>query len=224
MRTLLLADPHRLVLESLQRVLERRFAVVGAIESGPELLAGALALRPEAIVCDLGLPELDTFHLLRRIRHAGVSARFVALCSHAQISVAAEALRAGAAAYVLKQDSLDVLLAALDAVLRGHLFVTPQLPGDILALLLQAPAAPGNGAPRLSPRQRQVLRLVGEGKTMKQAAAAIGISIRTAETYKYDLMRRLGLRSSAEMVQYAIRLGLVALPPLAALGTENGAG
>lgn len=209
--TLLLADPHRLVLDALNRVLQCHYAVVGLAENGAELLARALAARPTAIVSELSLPEMDAFQALRRLRLAGIDSRFLALSAHAQVSVAAEAFRAGACAYVLKQDPLEELLAAIEAVLRGQAFISSRLSADPLALLIQGAAG---GSRRLTPRQRQVLRMVAEGKTMKEAAALMGISIRTAETYKYDLMRRRGLRSNAELVQYAIRLGLLALPPL----------
>jgi DNA-binding NarL/FixJ family response regulator len=165
----------------------------------------ARRLRPDLIVTDLAMPGLNGLDALRQLRADGLAARVVVLTMHADAHVAAEVLRAGASGFVVKHAAGQELIAALHAVLQGRRYVTPDLADDVLATLSEPPA-PGGGA--LTPRQRDVVRLLATGATMKEVASALGLSPRTVETHKYQSMEALGLKTTAELIRYALEHGL----------------
>jgi DNA-binding NarL/FixJ family response regulator len=155
------------------------------------------------------MPGLSGLDALRQLRADGIASRVVVLTMHADTQLAAEALRAGAAGFVVKSAAGKELVAAIHAVLRGKTYVTAQLAPDVLAEL----AEPGTaGGVKLTPRQREVLRLIADGRTMKEVAALLGLSPRTVETHKYQVMEALGVGTTAELVRYALEHGL-ATPP-----------
>ena len=193
----LLADDHAIVAEGLARLLGERYDLVGAARDGLELVELARRLRPDVIVSDIAMPGLSGLEALRRLRKEGVPARFVFLTMHADPQLADEALRAGASGFVLKHCAGEELLGAIDDVVRGAIYATPRVSRE-------DESAP----PRLTPRQRQVLRLVADGKPMKEIAAILGVSLRTVETHKYEMMRVLRVQSNAELVRWAVRHGV----------------
>lgn len=193
----LLADDHAIVAEGLARLLGERYDLVGAARDGLELVELARRLRPDVVVSDIAMPGLSGLEALRRLRKEGVPARFVFLTMHADPQLADEALRAGASGFVLKHCAGEELLGAIDDVVRGAIYATPRVSRE------------DEGAPpRLTPRQRQVLRLVADGKPMKEIAAILGVSLRTVETHKYEMMRVLRVQSNAELVRWAVRHGV----------------
>lgn len=208
--TVLLADDHAIVAEGLASLLHGEFALVGTVADGAQLVETARRLRPDLIVTDLAMPGLNGLDALRQLKADGLAARVVVLTMHADAHVAAEVLRAGASGFVVKHAAGQELIAALHAVLRGRRYVTPDLAEDVLATLSEPPA-PGAGA--LTPRQRDVVRLLAAGATMKEAASALGLSPRTVETHKYQSMEALGLKTTAELIRYALEHGLT--PPSA---------
>ncbi len=192
----LLADDHALVAEGISRLLEEKYELVGAARDGDELVELARKLQPDLVVTDVAMPGLSGLEALRRLRGEGNAARFVFLTMHADPQLADEAFRAGASGFVLKHCAGEELVGAIDEVVRGGTYSTPRLARD------------EDATPRLTPRQRQVLRLVADGKPMKEIAASLGVSLRTVETHKYEMMRVLRVQSNAELVRWAVRHGL----------------
>ena len=210
--SVLLADDHAIVVDGLRSLLEGgAFDVVGTVADGRALLEAARELQPDVIIADISMPVLGGLEATRLLAKDGVKAKVIILTMHAESHLATEALRAGASGYVLKQSAGNELIAAIGDVLRGDVYVTPLLAKDVLTILAQAgkagPARPRG--PRLTPRRREVLRLIAAGRTMKEIAHTLGISQRTVESHKYALMEEIGVGTTAELIQYAIKTGLI---------------
>lgn len=216
----LLADDHTIVAEGLESLLGDEFDLVGSVRDGAALVEAARRLRPEVIVTDVSMPVLNGLDAIRELRRQGIVAKVVVLTMHADAQLASEAFRAGAAAYVLKHSAGDELIAAVREVLRGRTYVTARIAKDVQAALAESDRRPAARSMRLTSRQRQVLQLVAEGRTMKEIAAALNVSARTAESHKYQMMQALGARTTADLVRYAVQIGLVPASP--SLGTAPG--
>ena len=208
--TVLLADDHAMVLEGLASLLRAEFSLVGTVSDGAQLLETARRLRPDIIVTDLTMPGMNGLEVLRRLRADGVSAKVIVLTMHAEAHLAADALRAGASGFVVKQGAGKELIAAIHAVARGARYIAPLIASDVLAALAEG-RSPAGGA--LTIRQREVVSLLAEGRTMKEVAAALGLSPRTVETHKYQVMQTLGLPTTADLDRYAIEHGLTGAKP-----------
>jgi DNA-binding NarL/FixJ family response regulator len=197
--TVLIADDHAIVKEGLVGLLEEHdFDVVGAVGDGQLLLDEARRLRPDAIVTDLSMP---------RLKKERIESRVIVLTMHDDAELATRAMRAGAAGFLLKHSAGEELVTALQEVLRGRVYLTPAMTKDVMDRLA---TPPGESEPRLTPRQYDVLRLILEGQRMKEIAATLRLSTRTVETHKYDMMDALGVKSTAELVKYAIEHRLIA--------------
>jgi DNA-binding NarL/FixJ family response regulator len=205
--TLLLADDHALVAEGLATLLKGHFDLVGTVGDGSQLIEAAQELRPDVIVADMAMPVLSGLEALRRLKAEGIDAKVIFLTMHADAQLATEALRAGASGYVLKHSAGEELVRAIQEVVQGRVYLTPLLTKDVITTLTEPTTQP---PVRLTPRQREVLRLIAEGRRMKEIAATLQLSTRTVETHKYEMMRALGVDSTAALVRYAIELGLVA--------------
>ena len=203
----LLADDHAIVAEGLATLLKGHFDLVGTVGDGSELIDAARQLRPDVVVADIAMPVLSGLEALRRLKAARSDAKVIFLTMHADAHLASEAFRAGARGYVLKQSAGEELIAAIREVLQGRTYLTPLITKDVIATLTESTPQP---AVKLTPRQREVLRLIAEGRRMKEIAAILELSTRTVETHKYEMMRVLGVESTAELVRYAIQIGLVA--------------
>ena len=202
----LLADDHPIVVEGLATLLKGHFELVGTVGNGNELIDAARKLRPDVVVADIAMPVLSGLEALRRLKAAKSDAKIIFLTMHADAQLATEAFRAGASGYVLKQSAGEELIAAIREVLQGRTYLTPLITKDVISTLTESPPP----AVKLTPRQREVLRLIAEGRRMKEIAAILELSTRTVETHKYEMMRGLGVESTAELVRYAIQIGLVA--------------
>jgi DNA-binding NarL/FixJ family response regulator len=213
---ILIADDHRVLAEALSKLLSASYDVIGIAANGRELITLARELNPEVIVLDISMPLLNGMEALRMLRSTGVRGKFVILTMHADVSLASEAFRCGASAYVLKQAAGEELNAAIVAALRGRHYLSSAFPVDLVSLLAEAVRRPNQQGPHLTRRQREVLQLVAEGKTMKEVATLLSLSTRTVESYKYEIMRTLGIHTNAELVQYAIRIGAISVPQIAA--------
>ncbi len=204
-----MADDHVIFVEGLSRVLDEHFDLVGWANDGDELVRSARQLSPDVIVTDLSMPGLAGFDAIRHLREEGCTAKFIALTMHAEVEMAAEAFRAGASGYVLKQSAGKELISAIEEVLGGRIYLTPVIARDfILALVGNRSSAESQTVSEpihLSPRQKQVLQLVSDGRTMKEVGNILNISSRTAEAHKYEIMQVLGAKTTAQLVQYAIR-------------------
>ena len=204
----LLADDHTLVAEGLRRILEPECDVVGAVEDGRSLLAAAEELKPDIILLDISMPLLNGVEAARRLRDIVPGAKVIFVTMHADATYVAGAFRAGAAGYVLKRCASMELLTAVHEVLQGRAYVTPLIRKDILGELPSWPLGSGETAGELTERQREVVQLVAEGHPVKKIAAILNISRKTVAFHKANVMRRLGIRSTAELTKYALEHGI----------------
>ena len=209
--TVLLADDHTIFVEGLQALLKDRFELVGVVHDGRSLLDAVAELRPQVVVTDISMPRLNGLDAVRQIKEVCPRTRVIILTMHAEAPLAAEAFRAGALGYVLKTSPGEELIAAIDEVGKGRAYLTPLIAKDLISILIEAKALDSAETPesRITPRQREVLQLIAEGRTMKEIASILHISPRTAESHKYDMMEVLGVSTTAELIQHAIRLKLV---------------
>jgi DNA-binding NarL/FixJ family response regulator len=208
----ILADDHRIVAEGLRGLLAPEFDVVAVVEDGRALLEAARSLQPEVVVADIGMPHLNgievTTHLARELPEIKV----VILTMHREEAYARRALEAGASGYVLKVAAPGELIFAIRAALAGKTFVTPELASELLGNPAGSHSRdPNDAAAILTPRQREILQLIAAGKTAKEIGTLLRISTRTVESHKYEIMRAVGVRTSAELVHFAIRNGIVPL-------------
>jgi DNA-binding NarL/FixJ family response regulator len=205
----LLADDHQLVADALATLLRDECELAGRVSDGRALVEAAAALKPDVVVTDVTMPLLNGIDALRELKRVAPHARVVVVTMHADPRLAAEAVRAGAVGYVLKYSAGEELLQAVREVTAGRVYITPLIARDLIAALMETPEA--GTRVRLTPRQRQVLQLVAEGRTMKQVATLLKVSRRTAESHKYQIMELLGVHTTAELVQHAIRIGLISV-------------
>lgn len=206
-QTILLADDHVVFTDGIVRILKEHYDVVGCVGDGAQLLDGTKLLRPDVIVMDISMPTLSGLEALRRLKTMHCESKVVILTMHADARMAAEAFRLGARGFVLKQCSGDELITAIEAVLHGHTYLAAALTHEVLSLASSADAADDAD---LTSRQREVLRLIVSGQRMKEIAAVLGLSPRTVETIKYEMMRVLNVHTTPELVRHAIERRLVA--------------
>lgn len=204
----LLADDHSILLDAFKRLLEPAYAVVGAVTDGRALIEAARRLKPDVIVADISMPMLNGLDACERLTTELPDTRVVFLTVNEDPDIAAEAMRRGAAGYLLKKVVAAELFAALERVMEGRFYVTPLVSREPIAQFI-ARAREGGPSHKLSLRQREVLQLLAEGRSMKEAADALKLSPRTIAFHKYAMMDQLGFKTSAELVQFAVKLGLV---------------
>jgi DNA-binding NarL/FixJ family response regulator len=195
----------------LRGLLEPEFEVVGVAADGRELVAAAREQRPDVIVADVTMPSLNGIEAAARLRDLGVKARVVFLTMHRDVAYARRAMEAGAAGFVLKHSVASELVTAVREALRGQTYVTPLIAGELLQSYREGDSGPGDPVRRLTSRQREVLQLIAEGRSAKEVAAVLNISTRTAEFHKARILEALGLQTTADLVQYAIRHGIIAV-------------
>ncbi|MBX9626899.1 MAG: response regulator transcription factor [Gemmataceae bacterium] len=200
----LLADDHRLLREAFARLLEPACEVVGAVADGRAVLAEAGRLRPDVVILDVAMPVLNGLDAARRVRDILPAVKVIFLTVNEDPDIAAEAFRAGASGFLLKNSAATELLQAVAEVSRGRSYITPAAAGGLVESLLHPPT-PAARAVELSARQWEVLRLVADGRTMKEIAGLLKITPRTVAYHKYSMMEVLGLRTSAELIQYALK-------------------
>jgi len=204
----ILADDHKLVAEALCKLIASDFDVIAVASNGHELLALAASLKPDAIVVDIAMPLLNGLEAGRLLKEKMPGVRLVFLTMNEDPDLAREAMDAGAHGYVLKQSAASELVDALRAALRGKSYVTRQIARGIQESFARDPS--GRGRLRsVTPRQRQVVQLLAEGKSMKEAADVLKVAPRTVAFHKYRLMQDLGLKTNAEVVQFAIKNRIV---------------
>jgi DNA-binding NarL/FixJ family response regulator len=206
----LLADDHRLVREAFTQLLQPGCEVVGAVADGRALLDAAPELRPDIVVLDIAMPLLNGLDAARQLKRLMPAIKVVFLTVSEDPDLAAEAFRSGAAGYLLKNSAAPELLRAIAEVFQGRSYVTPLLTQGLVGSFLRGPGPEKRGV-ELSQRQREVLQLLAEGHTMKEAARILSITPRTVAYHKYGMMAELGIKSSAELVQYAIKQHLVSV-------------
>jgi DNA-binding NarL/FixJ family response regulator len=206
----MLADDHRLVREAFARLLEVPCDVVGAVGDGRALIEAASELRPDIVVLDVSMPVLNGLDAGRQLKRLMPEIKLIFLTVSEDPDLAAEAFRAGAAGYLLKNSAASELLKAIQEVFEGRSYVTPLATQGLVGSFLRDPG-PTRPTGQLSTRQREVLQLLAEGRTMKEIAQIMKITPRTVAFHKYSMMHELGITSSAGLVQYAVKLGVVAV-------------
>ena len=204
----LLADDHRMLREAFAQLLEPSCEIVGAVGDGRALLTAAVELKPDIVVVDIGMPLLNGLDATRQLKRAMPDLKIIILTINEDPDLAAEAFRAGATSYLLKNSAASELLLAVDEAMRGQSYVTPLVAKGLVDSLAH-PAISANKKDVTSARQREVLQLLAEGHTMKQIARILKIKPRTVAFHKYGMMKQLGVKTTAELVQVAVRLGVV---------------
>jgi two-component system response regulator NreC len=201
-----LADNHALVRQGLKALLEREgFQVVGEASDGQEAVRLVASVRPEITILDISMPILNGIDAAREL-HKSSPSKTILLTRHDEEQYVTEALRAGVKGYVLKSQAATDLVHAIREVCRGGIYLSPNISRTVVEALLSKAELP---ADPLTSRERQVLQLVGEGKSSKEVAAVLGISLKTAESHRTRLMQKLDIHETASLVRYAIRRGLI---------------
>jgi len=206
---ILLADDHVLIAQALQHLLQAEFEVVGTVSDGRALLKAANELEPDVVVVDIGMPLLNGLDAGEQLKSVQPQIKVIILTQNREPRFAVEAFRRQASAYLLKDSAASELTTAIREALQGRSYVSPAI-AKAMVDETQAPNAVPGIARDLSGREREVLQLLAEGKSMKEVAAVLDISPRTVEFHKYRIMELLGVKTNAELVQQAIKLGLIA--------------
>jgi len=203
----LLADDHALMLDGIRNVLKTHYTVAGAVEDGKALVEAAIRLKPDLIILDITMPVLNGIDAAREIRHHLPEVKLLFVTMHTRPTYLQAALEAGANGYVVKSSGRKEILDAVAKVLRGKLHITPGVGGH--GVNAPADSAQAAASLRLSPRERQILQLVAEGKSRKEVAYALDISEKTVAFHRNNLKRKLGLTTTAQLTRYALDEGLV---------------
>jgi len=206
---LLLDDDHTLLLQGICKLLEGDFEVAGTVENGRELLDAAVALQPDIILLDISMPLLNGIDAARRLQSLAPRSKIVVLTMHADPEYVHEAFRVGASAYVLKQSAVSELVDAIKTVLRGDTYLTPLITSADPRSVAHPAGKVVSPRSVLTPRQREVLQLIAEGRTAKEIGSILRISAKTVEFHKSRIAKNLGLRSVAEATRFAMRHGIV---------------
>ncbi len=207
-----LADDHKLVLQACAKMLESEFDVPAVFTDGRALLKAVPALKPDAIVLDIGMPLLNGLDAGRQLKTLLPSVKLIFLTMHEDPGLAHEAIQAGASAFLLKTSAAAELSKAIREALKGRVYVTPAIARKMEESFIRNPEAK-HASRELTPRQREVLQLLAEGRPMKEAAYILKVSTRTIAFHKYRMMEQLGLKSSAELIQFAVSQHLVSRQP-----------
>jgi DNA-binding NarL/FixJ family response regulator len=205
----LLADDHVLILSGIRATLEPRFEIVGQATDGKALLEAAGRLKPDIIVLDISMPSLNGFEAARQLKQIAPSTALVFLSQHLSPAYLKQALAIGVSGYVLKSETTEELEPALVAALRGEVFTSPRFGEDVLSRLQNRNGGLTREIAELTDRQRQVLQLLVDGKSNKEVATALNVSIKTVEFHRARIMNKLGAQTAAELSRVAIRLGMI---------------
>ena len=205
----LLADDHRIVAEGLRSLLEPEFELVGIVENGRALLDAAEKLQPDVIVADISMPLLNGIEAVRQLKKTDNDIRVVFLTMHPDITYAVSALEAGAPGYVLKHSAPSELNAAVRSALKGKVYVTPLLEGEVMSSPTKGSQERRDESSHLTGRQREVLQLLAEGYLAKEISSMLNISTRTVEYHKYQMMKDTGLKTVADLIRYAVKHNIV---------------
>ena len=202
---ILLADDHTMLLDAFRALLEPEFEVVGTATDGRMLIEEFGRLKPDVVVVDVGMPLLNGLDAGRQLKALQRGVKLIYLTMNPEPDLAREALRLGASGYVLKSSAASELKQAIQEALKGRSYITPLITQDVVGLLLEPRERPHE----LTTRQREVLQLLAEGRSMKEVASILDVTPRTVAFHKYRMMEQLHLKTSAELVQYAVKHGIV---------------
>jgi DNA-binding NarL/FixJ family response regulator len=199
----IIADDHTMLVEAFEKLLAPECDVVAKVADGRALLTAVNELKPDVVVLDLSMPLLNGLDAARQIKQTHPSVRLVFVTMNEDPDLAAQAFRIGGAAYLLKRSAGSELLTAIREAMRHRSYVTPLVTEGMLGSLMHAQSEPST--PQLTARQREVLQLLAEGKSMKEVASILNVAPRTVAFHKYRMMEQLKIKTNAELIQYAIR-------------------
>jgi DNA-binding NarL/FixJ family response regulator len=205
---IVLADDHVMLLDAIKNLLEPEFEVVGTFQDGHALLHGAIALNPDVIVLDIGMPEMNGLTVGQRMKQLLPKVKLIYLTMNLDPDLAAEAFRLGASGYIVKNSAATELVHGIREVLRGRSYITPLMTKGMVGSFIQNIDRKKNPN-HLTLRQKEVLQLLAEGRSMKEVAFILNVTPRTVAFHKYTMMEHLRLRTSAELIQFAIRTSIV---------------
>ena len=205
----MLADDHTLLVEAFRKLLEHNFDVVGTVADGRALLEAAPLLKPDVVLLDIGMPLLNGLDAGRQLKAKMPGLKLIYLTMNEDPDLAVEAMHAGGSGYLLKKSAASELFHAIQAALKGKFYVTPQIARGMQEAFVRDPEAKKR-RPTVTPRQREVLQLLAEGKSMKESADVLSVSARTIAFHKYQMMEELGVKTTAGLIQYAIKSHIVA--------------
>jgi DNA-binding NarL/FixJ family response regulator len=203
----LLADDHALILGAFEKLLAGECDIVGQVGDGRALVAAAETLRPDVIVLDISMPLLNGLEAGRQIKRRSRHVKLVFLTMNEDPALAAEAFRSGASGYLLKRSAASELATAIREVMQGRSYITPLITADLVGSLLRGDEHRLD--PKLTSRQREILQLLAEGRSMKEVATVLNVTARTVAFHKYGMMKQLNVKSTAELIQYAVRHHIV---------------
>jgi len=205
---LILADDHTLVAEALRQLFAPHFEVVATVTDGRALLDSATRLKPDVVVVDIAMPLLNGLEASRQLKQRVPGVKIIFLTMNEDPELAVEAMKSGASGYVLKKSAASELLQAIQSALRGKSYVTQQIARGMLEVFIRHPQGRSHHE-SLTPRQKEVVQLLAEGKSMKEAADILRVAPRTVAFHKYRIMQDLGLRTNADLIHFAIRSRIV---------------
>ena len=203
---ILMADDHAMLLDAFKTLLESEFDIVGTVTDGRQLLEEFSRLHPDVVLLDIAMPLLNGLDAGRQLKAQRKAVKLIYLTMNPDPGLAGEALRLGASGYLLKSSAFQELKQAIHEVLRGRSYITPLITRDVVTSLIEHNSSPHE----LTMRQREVLQLLAEGRSMKEVGAILDLTPRTVAFHKYRMMEQLRLKTSAELVQFAVRQGVVA--------------
>lgn len=207
----LIADDHTVFADGLKLLLEKNYNVVGSVTNGRALVTQAARLKPDVIVVDVGMPLLNGFDAAQRVREQQPGVKLVFLTMQDDANLAAAALELGSVAFVLKQQAGSELLKAIDQVLSGKSYLTPKLRSDDWVVMKERAR---QFSKELTPRQRDIVQLCAEGRSIKEIAGHLNLSEKTIEFHKHHVMESFHLKSNADLVLFALKQGLISLDPM----------
>ena len=207
----LLADDHNIVLIGLRSLLEAEFEIVGSVQDGQSLVNQAALLHPDVIVADISMPQLNGIEAIRTIKKTDQNIKIVFLTMHMDITYAKSAFDAGASGFVLKHSAPSELVMAIHEAMKGKTYITPLIAGDLIDAYQEGVTSEKILFKKISSRQLEVLQLLSEGKSAKEIASILDISTKTVEFHKYKMMEKLNIKTSSELIKYAVRNGIISL-------------
>ena len=206
---ILVADDHSIILAGIRNLIEQDWELGGHVEDGRSLVEAALKLRPDLIILDIGMPILNGIDAAKRIRKAWPAAKLLFLTMHTRPIYLRLAMRAGGTGYVLKTSAAEELRSAIAKVLKGQVYISAKFGPDIVGTLQTPSGKPSTSAADLTDRQREVLQLVAEGRSNREIAGILKVSVKTVQFHRGQIMRKLGVHSAVKLTAFAVREGLI---------------
>lgn len=209
--TIVVADDHKIVREGLVKLLEGRpdFTVIGEASDGEEAVQMVLEKQPDVVIMDIWMPRLSGIDATRRIGKRGSQAKILVLSMHESRTYVEEVLRAGASGYIVKNSASTDLLQAIDAVRSGASYLSPAITQQVVDAIARPGDSSPSGVAMLTDREREVLQLIAEGLSSKEIASMLGVSLKTVDSHRSNLMEKLDIHKVSGLVRFAIRAGLV---------------